>query len=118
MYLNKPNPDKTFGVRKIGGHHYIGETHVIIHKNNTIIDDEKFEGTPGLWELIVSKNPTDYTNKDHENYKRIMVKTNVLHRYYNPKSPTQEAVIVINGIIYLVKFGKKEENTKEVELLL
>ena len=36
VYLNIPNPDKTFGVRKIGGHHYIGDKHVII-KNKTIL---------------------------------------------------------------------------------
>ena len=33
-FLNKPNTDKTFGVRKKGEHHYIGNKHVII----TVID--------------------------------------------------------------------------------
>ena len=117
-YLNRANPDKTFGVRKIDGHHYIGDTHVIIHKNNIIIDDEKFEGTPGLWELIVSKNPTDYTNKDHENYRRRMVKSNALHRYTIQKNPTQEAVIVINGKKYLDLFGMVRKSMRERELLL
>ena len=51
--------DKTFGIIIIGKHHYIGDTHVIIHKNNIIIDNEKFEGTPGLWELIMLKNPPE-----------------------------------------------------------
>ena len=52
-----------------------------------MVEDEEYEGTPGLWELIVSKNPTDYTNNDYDNYKRLMIKTNALHRYYDPKNP-------------------------------
>ena len=56
-YLNRPNRDTTFGIRKEKGHHYIGDAHVIVHKNNIIVDDEKFTRTPGLWELITSKNP-------------------------------------------------------------
>ena len=58
-YLNTPilTRDTTFGIRKIDGHHYIGDTHVIIHENNIIIDDEKFNGTSGLWNLIMLKEP-------------------------------------------------------------
>ena len=29
-YLNKPNTDKTFGVRKIGKHHYIGKSTLLL----------------------------------------------------------------------------------------
>ena len=61
LELDDKVKDKTFGINKIGRHHYIGDTHVIIHKNNIIIDNEKFEGTPGLWELIMLKNPPDST---------------------------------------------------------
>ena len=45
-------------------------------------------GTPGLWELIVSKKPNDsiYTNEDYDNYARLMLKTNALHRDNNPDS--------------------------------
>ena len=39
---------------------------------------------PGLWELIVSKNPTDYTDDDYDNYARLILKTNTLHRDNNP----------------------------------
>ena len=35
-FLNKPNTDKTFGVRKIDGHHYIGNKHVIIKDDDII----------------------------------------------------------------------------------
>ena len=47
-YLNMPNTDKTFGVRKIGGHHYIGDKHLIIYDNDIIVGSYRFIGTPGL----------------------------------------------------------------------
>ena len=47
-----------------------------------MVDGEEYKGTPGLWELIVSKDPDDniYTNDDYDNYARLMLKTNALHR--------------------------------------
>ena len=54
--------------------------------HNIIIGDEKFEGTPGLWELIMSKNPKYFTEVDYDNYTRLMLKTNALYRDNNPKS--------------------------------
>ena len=47
--------------------------------NNIIIGDEKFERTPGLWGLIMTKNPVDFTDKDYNNYSSLMIKTNALH---------------------------------------
>ena len=49
--------------------------------------EEEYEGTPGLWELIVSKKPnnTIYDDKDKKNYERLMIKTSVLHRKNNPE---------------------------------
>ena len=89
-WLNRLNTDKTFGINKIGKHHFIGDTHVIVKEDNNIfIDDEEFEGTPGLWKLIMSKYPMDgdFTSKDYENYGRILIKTHVLHQGNNPNNP-------------------------------
>ena len=81
-FLNKPFRDKTFGVRKEGGRHYIGDQHVIIQDNDIILTKrgERFQGTPGLWELITSKNPKNFTEKDYGEYRGIMILTNALHR--------------------------------------
>ena len=90
LRLDDKIKDKTFGIRKIDGRHYIGDTHVIIHKNNIIIDDEKFIGTPNLWNLIMLKDPPleeDYTEKDFKNYVKILLKTHVLHQDNNPNNP-------------------------------
>ena len=58
-FLNISVPDKTFGIRKKKGHHYIGNQHVIIKNNDIILPkyNEKFKGTRGLWGLIMSKTP-------------------------------------------------------------
>ena len=94
-FLSRPNTDKTFGVRKEGGHHYIENKHVIITKDDDIIikeSGERFLGTPGLWVLITSKNPKkdsiEYDEKDDlKNYGRLMIKTNALHRDNDPGNP-------------------------------
>ena len=88
-YLNKPFRDKTFGVRKEGRRHIIGDQHVIIQDNDIILtrNGERFQGTPGLWELITSKNPKNFTGKDYDKYKDIMLLSNALHRNYDPYNP-------------------------------
>ena len=91
-YLSKPYGDTTFGVRKEGKHHYIGNKHVIITEDDDIVIKEsgdRFLGTKGLWELITSKKPNkdSYDEHDYMNYERLMVKTNALHRDYDPTNP-------------------------------
>ena len=87
-YINRPSPDETFGIREKQGLYYIGNKQAIIFRDNIIIDNEKFEGTPDLWELITSKNPQKPANrKDYDNYVKFLLKTNALHRDYDPNSP-------------------------------
>ena len=112
-YLNQTIPyarDTTFGIRKIEGLYYIGNKQVTIFDNNILIDDEKFRGTPGLWELIMKRHPSDhnYNREDQDNYERFMVKTNTLHQDYDPNNHHPKVVGVPNGKIYLVVFGKEK----------
>ena len=46
-----------FGIRDENGNFYIGDKPVVIEDNNIIVDGKEYKGTPGLWELIVSKKP-------------------------------------------------------------
>ena len=85
-YLKDPNRDTTFGMRNEEGLYYIGNKQATIVNNNIIIENEIFKGTPGLWELLMSKNPKYFTENDYKNYTRLMLKTNALHRDNNPKS--------------------------------
>ena len=88
-FLNKPNTDKTFGVCKISGHHYIGDKHVIIKDDDIFVGSDRFMGTRGLLELITLKNldESDYDKMDKADYKRLMIKTNALHQNNDPKKP-------------------------------
>ena len=92
-YLNMEFRDKKFGIRKEKGHHYIGNKHVIIKNNDIIIvkTGEKLEGTRGLWELIMSKNPQNFSDMDYDNYRYLIITSNVLHRGDNPKNPYPKA---------------------------
>ena len=92
-YLNMELRDKKFGIRKEKGHHYIGNKHVIIKNNDVIIvkTGEKLEGTRGLWELIMSKNPQNFSDMDYDNYRYLIITSNVLHRGNNPKNPYPKA---------------------------
>ena len=87
-FLSKPFSDKTFGIRKEKGHHYIGNKHVIVD-NDIIISEsgEKFKGTSGLWNLLMSKNPKNFTDKDYDNYEDLMIMTNALHRNNDENNP-------------------------------
>ena len=87
-YLNMENRDKKFGIRKEKGHHYIGNKHVIVKNNDIIITKtgEKLDGTRGLWELIMSKNPQNFSDMDYDNYRYLITMSNVLHRGDNPEN--------------------------------
>ena len=66
---------------------YIGSEKIKIDGNNIIIDKETYKGTPGLWELITSKNIPDiseYKAKDLYNYTYIMANTNTAYVKFDP----------------------------------
>ena len=93
-YLNKQYRDTTFGIKKKKivkneKHHYIGKTHVIVYDNDIFLPDynETFEGTPGMWELITSRDPVNFNEEDKDNYERLIIKTNVIHHGDDPKNP-------------------------------
>ena len=108
-FLNRPNRDTNFGIRKEGMHHYIGDKHVIIVNNDIIFDGETIMGTPGLWELITSKNPQNYDKaEDYAAYRYLLLKSNAIHLDNDPNNRRAKVIIeVINGKIYLVLFGEK-----------
>ena len=110
-----------YGLYVKDGKFYIGNKLYIIVDNDLVVgkdEYEEYEGTFGLWELIVSKEPKDFTKEDYENYAKLMVKTNTLYRENNPENKRPKAVKVINGIIYLKTFGIIVESIRERESLL
>ena len=122
-YLNIPNRDPDFGITKKGRDHFIGKEHVIIKDNNIFLPKfgEEFIGTDGLWELLTSKNPQNFTNEDEDMYEDLMVMTNALHRDNDEDNPhpkgnhkTYKWLNIIRPIWYkkkggIFRFPKKKE---------
>jgi len=77
---SKTLTDKTFGLHDNNGAFYIGDSEVTISGDDIIVGETTFNGTPGLWELITSKNPDSeiYTLQDIESYKTILLSTNAI----------------------------------------
>ena len=91
--------DLTFGIHlgKDGFYHmgaikdpngeYKGNRKILtIAYNNIFIDDEKFTGTPGLWELIMEEKPEKYTKEDLDNYRKLLFKTNAIYQNFVPNN--------------------------------
>ena len=98
------NRDKTFGIHfgTDGNYHmgaqqgkdgiYRGNTKMItIAYNNIYVDGEKFKGTPGLWELIMEKEPKKYTEEDLKRYGDLLFKTNAINQDFNKNNPYPRA---------------------------
>ena len=117
-FITKDEADRTHGLYDDKGTFYIGKKLAIIVDNDLIVGKDVYEGTPGLWELLTSKNldKTIYTPEDYNNYAKLMVKTGALHKKIIQTN--LKAIGQINGRIYLKTFGLIGKNIKEAELLL
>ena len=85
-FTTKDEADTKFGLYDKQGTFYIGSKPIFIKENNIVLEDKEYEGTPGLWELIVTKEPKNFTNDDYRNYANLIIKSNTLHTNHDPKS--------------------------------
>ena len=85
-FLRRDEADKTYGLRDEKGKFYIGNKLTIIDNNDLIVGKYEYKGTPGLWELITSKNPdeTKYNLEDLENYAKLLIRSKALRKNYDP----------------------------------
>lgn len=60
----------------------IGNSNLEFNGPNIIIDDIKYVGTPGLYELLFKKEPRGYKLEDKRNYRDILLRTNAHKRNY------------------------------------
>ena len=88
-YIDPEKVDNTFGIYVDGGTWKIGNENVVVDGNDLFIGEEKYEGTRGLWELIVMKEPSEqnYNDGDLGTYSKIMVNTNAIRRDNDPTNP-------------------------------
>ena len=82
----KEEADKIYGLRDENNKFYIGNKLAIIDGDDLIVGKYEYKGTPGLWELIISKRPdkTKVTEDDLKNYSFLMIKSNALRKNYDP----------------------------------
>ena len=118
--FTKKNIDLAFGLYAQQGKFKIGNKEVNIEDNDIKIDNIIFEGTPGFWELVTSKNPENYTEEDLDKYRQLLLLTNAIYRDNNPdnnnpkssKSPKWKNIV--KPIWEQIK-KQKEEEYKEFE---
>ena len=84
--FTKNNIDLTYGIYAIDGKFKIGNKFITIEDNDIKVDGLIFEGTPGFWELVTSKNPKreNYNNEDLSKYQRLVILTNTAFQNNNP----------------------------------
>ena len=122
-FATKSEADTTYGLYDRGGKFYISNKLAIISDNDSVDGKAEYDGIPGLWELIVSKEPKEFITEDSDNYANLMVKILTLFivitiQKKKKKKKTQKAVKVINGLKYLKTFGRIGKSMKEVGLLI
>ena len=121
--FTKKNIDLAFGLYAQEGKFKIGNKEVNIEDNDIKIDDTIFEGTPGFWELITSKNPNpdNYTSEDLGKYQQLVILTNTAYQGNNPKnnkaksSKSLKWKNIIKPIWEQIKKQKEEEEYEEEE---
>ena len=84
--FTKEGVDKTFGLHAKNKKFHIGDKPVTIKNNDIIIEGKKYDGSPGLWELITSNNPQNFTEKDYINYINLLVQTNTIYQGNDPNN--------------------------------
>ena len=119
--FTKKNIDLSFGLYAQDEKFKIGNKEVNIEDNDIKVDDIIFEGTPGFWELVTSKDPKpeNYTEEDLGKYQRLVILTNTAFRGNDPNSnkPKSSGSPKWKNIISLIweKIKKQKEEEDEDE---
>ena len=122
--FTKNNIDLTYGIYAKDGKFKIGGKFITIEDNDIKIDDTTFEGTPGFWELVTSKNIKDlenYKEDDLNKYQRLVILTDTAYRNNNPTqkypkaSKSNKWKTIIKPIWEAIKQQKEDEEEDEDE---
>lgn len=83
---SKGTTDQVYGLRPTSsGSFKIGSHPVKIDGDDLVIDNERYQGTQGLYELLVKKTPKHYTPEDLDSFKRILDQTSAHKSHYSPR---------------------------------
>lgn len=82
---NHNEMDLTYGIRLVHNQLQMGSVIVKFAANGDLkVNNELFNGTPGLYELIFLKKPSVYDASDLPNYKKLLIETNAFRKNHNP----------------------------------
>ena len=113
---SKKGVDKVFGLKVENKNFKIGDKEIKIKDDNIIIDGVEYKGTPGLWELIITDEPQNYTEKDFDNYGNLLIQTNAITQKNNPNKPRSSGSYKWSNIIKPIwKEVKKRKRLKTIE---
>ena len=115
--FTKKDIDKFYGIYAEDGKFKIGDRFITIEDNDIKVDDKTFEGTPGFWQLVTSKNPKKYTKEDLSKYQQLVILTNTAYRSNNPNQnyPKQSKGDKWKKIIKPIWEAIKEQEEDETE---
>lgn len=93
---------------------FIGNSELQCDGPNIVVKGIKYIGTPGLYELLLKKNPLGFNKNDIDNYIDIAKRTNLFHRNYNSELPIKRFPDSIKGKynnIVKSRMAEKESET-------
>lgn len=76
-FYRKHNTDSVYGIYRDNNYFKIGNSIVTVSNNDIFIDNIRYKGTKGLWELL-TKNVVDkktFTTEDLNQYKNVLIQT-------------------------------------------
>ena len=113
---SKKGVDRVFGLKVEKKNFKIGDKKIKIKNDNIIIDGVEYKGTPGLWELIMSDNPQNFTEGDFDNYGELLINTNAIPQEKNPNKPRSSSSPKWTKIVSPIwKELKKRKRLKTIE---
>ena len=98
---NKNELDKYYGIKEDeDGNFVLGTKQVFVDGNSNItIDNHTYQGTPGLWSLIMLASPNGYTNEDSNVYRELVAQTDLMNhprgvnKTSRPKSTVKRRIL-------------------------
>ena len=116
---SKKGVDRVFGLKPENKNFKIGDKVIKIKDDNIIIDGVEYKGTPGLWELIITDKPQNFTEKDFDNYGNLLLQTNAITQEKNPNKPRSSGsykwLNIVSPIWEEVKKSKRLKTIEEEE---
>ena len=97
--------------------YFIGSSEVTFEGANVIINNNKYIGTPGLYELLFKNQPNNYSKEDLKNYKNILDISNAHRRNFKPNEQILGTRSTkYNGIIAPLYFDSAFQTPKNKRL--